>query len=68
MVVSSIPLMLVLGWVADFRAGILPRHVTGHLGQLILLPAVGLEMSRGKSELRLGIKRQDGTFHLWISV
>jgi len=62
-VVSSIPSRrtigrLVLGW-DRLRAGIPPRYVTSHPGQLSLLPSVGRQMSIGQKPgdaLRLGVK------------
>jgi len=40
------------------RAGIPPRYVTSHLGQLSILPSVGRETSTGQcgGALRLGVK------------
>jgi len=35
----------------DRRAGITPRYVTSHPGQLNLLPSVGRKMSSGQSEM-----------------
>jgi len=61
---------LVLGWVTHFRAGIPPRYVTNHPGQLSLLPSAGREMSTDQSAVMLcgwGVKSRCCSFSLWIS-
>jgi len=52
------------------RAGIPPRYVTSHPGQLSLLPSVGREMSTDQSAVMRcasGYQRKDGLFHSWTS-
>jgi len=65
MVVSSIPIGG-LYWMGDrLQAGIPPRYVTSHQGQLSLLPYVGRDMSTGQSaRMRCGwgSKARPGNF------
>ena len=51
-------------------AGKPPQFVTGHSGQLSLLPSVGRKMSTGQCSdaLWLGSKGRYGSFHLWINM
>jgi len=54
------------------QAGIPPRFITSHSGQLSLLPSVGWKMNTDQSAvsdtLWLGSKGKYGSFHLWIYV